>query len=222
MRIFRTKKQIEREQRKNRRKAFRQAQNSIDNVKEHINRLSKECDENWQKAREAVKSGQTAARNRYLTSYRAGQVMATKLEQKRWVFEQYVTKMEVADSDKEFSGALASLNKVIKIDPDAVADVFDEAQDILGEQVDADRFWKELYSKEMEGARGSLEDYIPAMDDLRKQLEDEATAEVGGRNAGKEAMDASEKKDPASGEISGRIDKVRKDVSDLLDNENKS
>ena len=104
----------------------------------------------------------------------------TKLEQKRWVFEQYLTKMQVAQSDQEFADALAAINKVIKINPERVADVFESARDLLGEQVDTDRFWAKLYDKEMEGAAGALEDHIPSVDELSKQLEDEAAADVGG------------------------------------------
>ena len=54
----------------------------------------------------------------------------TKLEQKRWVFEQYLTKMQMAQSDQEFSEALQALNKVVKIDPDKVADVFEASKDL--------------------------------------------------------------------------------------------
>ena len=137
--------------------------------------MEKEAAKQWDQAREAMKSGQKAAAQRMLISYRASQVLMTKLAQKRWVFEQYLTKMQVAQSDQQFAEALDGLNKVIKIDPENVADVFEEAQDLLGEQVDADRFWSRLY-EEMDGATGALEDHIPSMDELSAQLESEATA----------------------------------------------
>ena len=145
--------------------------------------MTKESQKLWEDAREALKSGQKAAAQRALTSYRASQVLATKLEQKRWVFEQYLTKMQVAESDNQFASALGALNKVIKIDPERVADVFDSAQDILGEQVDSDRFWNKLYSKEMDGASGALEDYIPTLEDLGVQLEQEVAVEIGASDA---------------------------------------
>ena len=106
-----------------------------------------------------------------------------KLEQKRWVFEQYLTRMQVAQSDTQFAEALAGVNKIMRIDPERVADVFDAAQETLGEQVDADRFWDKLYNKEMEGVSGALEDHVPTLDDMTSQLESEVAAEVGGAAA---------------------------------------
>jgi hypothetical protein len=178
--LFKSSKQRKREERRERRRAFRDAENRIDDVKDRIKRMQREADKQWQEAREAMKAGQKATAQRLIKSYRGAQVLMTKLEQKRWVFEQYLSKMEAAGTDQEFAGAMAKLNKVIEINPEMVADVFDEASGILGEQVDADRFWERLYDREMDGATGQMEDHIPDMNDLEKQLEDEAAAEVGG------------------------------------------
>ena len=180
IRLFMSKASKARLDRKENRQAFRQAENAIDDVKDRGKTLEKEAKKHWDSAREALKSGEKAAAQRALTSYRAAQVLSMKMEQKRWVFEQYLTKMQVAQSDNQFADALGAINKVIKIDPERVADVFGEAQDVLGEQLDNDRFWDKLYGKEMEGATGSLEDYIPGMADLNTQLEQEVAAEVGG------------------------------------------
>jgi hypothetical protein len=188
--LFKSKKERERDERRDRRHAFRQAENAIDDVKDRVKGMDKEAQKHWVAAREALKSGQKAAAQRALTSYRAAQVLSTKLEQKRWVFEQYLTKMQAAQTDNQFANALGALNKVIKIDPERVEDVFDTAQDLLGEQVDGDRFWDKLYGKEMEGASGALEDHIPTMDDLGKQLEQEVAAEVGGAAAPADANQA--------------------------------
>lgn len=178
--LFKTKRERAREERREQRHAFRQAENAVDDVKDRIKSMQKDASKLWDQARDALKSGQKAAAQRCLTSYRANQVLTTKLEQKRWVFEQYLTKMQAAQSDQEFAKALASVNKVVKIDPEQVADVFETSQDILGEQVDSDRFWAKLYDKEMDGASGALEDHIPSLDELSRQLESEAAAEVGG------------------------------------------
>lgn len=204
--LFKTKKQRERDERKQRRRAFRDAENQIDDVKERIRTMERDAKKQWEQAREAIKAGQKAAAQRHLTSYRAAQALMTKLEQKRWVFEQYLTKMEVARSDQEFADALAAVNKVTQIDPERVADVFETSQDILGEQMDSDRFWSKLYEKEMSGAEGSLEDYIPSMDELEKQLESEASVEIGG-----EAVQR------AGGEIDERIKSGQERVKKLLE-----
>jgi len=182
-RLFRSKKDRMKDERRARRRAFRQAENAIEDVKDRIKQMDREAKQQWDQAREALKAGQKAAAQRQLTSYRAAQVLATKLEQKRWVFEQHLMKMEAAQTDSEFANALAAVNKVVQIDPDAVADVFDAAQDLLGEQVDADRFWSKLYEKEMDGASGALEDHIPSLEEMSSQLEQEAAVEIGGESA---------------------------------------
>ena len=178
--LFKSRKQREKDARREQRHAFRQAENAIEDVKDRIHRMEKDSGKIWDQAREAVKGGQKSAARRLLVGYRASQVLMTKLEQKRWVFEQYYTKLQAAHSDQQFSNALASINKVIDINPDKVADVFEEAQDLLGEQIDSDRFWEKLYEKETEGASGALEDRIPSLDELTSQLEQEATVEIGG------------------------------------------
>lgn len=170
-------------ERRERRHAFRDAENAKQDVIDRQKRLEKEAKESWEKAREALKNGEKAAANRALTAARAAQVLAMKLEQKRWVFEQYLTKMEVAQSDNQFAEALGAINKIIRIDPEHVEDVFGTAQDMLGEQVDADKFWNKMYEKEMEGANGALQDHIPSMEEMSATLEQQVAAEVGGAAA---------------------------------------
>lgn len=202
--FIKTKKEKERAVRKERRRAYRQAENAVQDVKDRIKRMEKDAGADWQKAREALKEGRQAAAQRALTSYRAAQVLTTKLEQKRWVFEQYLMKMETAGTDAEFATALAAVNKVTEINPERVEDVFDTAGELLGEQQDADRFWSALYDKEMEGASGNLEDRIPSMDELAKALEQEAAAEIGGAGA------------KTASEIEGRISGGRERVREML------
>lgn len=182
--LFKSSKEREKEARKERRRAFRQAEGAIDDLKDRIKQMDKSAAKTWEQAREAAKSGQKAAANRHLISYRASQVLMTKLEQKRWVSEQYIVKLEAANTDQQLSDAIAGITKVINIDPEKVADVFDTAQELLGEQVDSDRFWEKIYNKETEGVSGALEDHIPSLEEMAKQLEDEAAVEVGGKKSG--------------------------------------
>ena len=194
-------------ERRERRHAFRDAENAKQDVIDRQKRLEKEAKENWAKAREALKNGEKAASSRALTAARAAQVLAMKLEQKRWVFEQYLTKMEVAQSDNQFADALGQINKIIRIDPERVEDVFGTAQDMLGEQVDADRFWNKMYENEMGNASGALQDHIPTMEEMESQLEQEVAAEVGGGAAPVAAGAA----------LDARISEGQKRVKDILD-----
>jgi hypothetical protein len=202
-----SKRERQKRARRSRRRAFREAENRIEDVKERIRTMERDSTKEWDKARDALKGGQEAAAQRALKSYRAGQVLMTKLEQKRWVFEQYLTKMEMAQSDHEFAQTLEGVNKVVNIDPERVADVFEASQELLGEQIDADRFWERLYEKEMDGATGSLEDRIPSMEELSEQLRQEAAAEVGGGEA----------TERVSAELDSRIKSGQERVKKLLD-----
>jgi hypothetical protein len=185
--LFKSKKARERDDRKERRKAFRQAENALDDVKDRQRSLEKEADKQWVAAREATKAGEKEKVRRVLTGYRATQVMLTKVEQKRWVFEQYVNKMEMARNDTEFTEALSKVNAVTNVDPEKTADVFDASNELLGEQADSDRFWERLYEKESGGAASKMEDQLGSMDELTSQLEDEAAIEIGGGQAGAES-----------------------------------
>ena len=178
--LFKSKKDRERETRREERRAFRQAENAIEDVKDRVREMEKSAAKQWDQARDALKAGRKSTAQRLLISYRAQQVLMMKLEQKRWVFEQYFTKLQAAHSDQQFANALGAINKVVHIDPDKVADVFEEAKDLLGEQIETDRFWEKLYEKETEGAAASLEDRVPSVEELSAQLEQEAAAEVGG------------------------------------------
>ncbi len=196
-----------RKARRDRRHAFRDAEHAIDAVKGRQRELEKEAKKQWETAREAMKNGEKTAAQRALVSYRASQTLILKLEQKRWLFEQYYTKMQVAGSDAQFASALGALNKVVGIDAEKVMDVFDTANDLLGEQADSDRFWEKMYDKEAEGATTAAEDRIPTMEDLGAQLEQEVAAELGGAAAPA----------AAAGEIDSRIAAGQERVRSMLE-----
>lgn len=212
--LFKSKKERERDAAKKRRKAFREAENAVDVVKDRIGKLKKERDKSWAEARAYLKDGQKAAAQRQLQTCRASEMLMSKLEMKRWVFEQLLSKLELAKSDQDFSQALAAINAVVEIDPEQVADVMDEVQDKLGEQVDTDRIWEKVYGKEMEGVETQMTDVVPSMEDMEKQLEDEVAAELGGSRPIKEA-EAGE----TEPNVKEQIGEGRKRLKDLLEGE---
>ena len=175
--LFKSKQDRDREAKAKRRKAFREAEGSVDSVKDRIRKLKTERDKSWAEARAYLRDGQKAAANRSLQSVRASEVMMSKLETKRWVFEQLLTKLEMAKTDQEFTKALMAVNEVVKIDPEAVADVLGEIEDKLGDQVDTDKIWEGMHEKEMEGAATSKPDSIPSIDQMLKDLEDEVASD---------------------------------------------
>lgn len=176
--FFRGKKEKERAVRREKRHALRRAESTIDEVTERIKKMEKDADAEWAKAREAAKEGRQAAAQRALTSYRAAQVLITKLEQKKWVFKQVLMKLETAGTDAEFAKALGMVNKVTNINVDMVEDVFDEAGDLLAEAGDTDKFWAQMYGKEVEGSEDALKDHIPSMEDLENTLQEEVAGKI--------------------------------------------
>lgn len=178
--FFKSKREKEREERRERRHALRKAEGAVDEVVERVKRMEKEAEAEWERAKEAAKEGKQAAAQRSLTSYRAAQVLITKLEQKKWVFKQVLMKLETAGTDAEFAKALAAVNKVTDINVEMVEDVFDEAGDLLAEAGDTDKFWAQMYGKEVEGSSGALQDHVPSMEELEKSLQEEVVGKIAG------------------------------------------
>jgi len=208
--LFKSKHERGRIKEKRRRKAFRDAENAVDIVKERVAKLKHERDKSWTEARHYLKDGQKAASRRCLQACRASEMLVGKLEIKRWIFEQILSKLELSKSDQDFTNALEALNTVIEVNPEAIVDVLDNVQDKLGEQADSDKIWERMYSKELDSVNTIMTDYIPSLEEMEKQLQDEAVMEVG-----------SGEHEPAASntELKQRIGEGRKKLSELLEND---
>ena len=71
--FFRTSKEKERAERREKRHALRKAESAVDEVTERIRKMEKDAEAEWVRAREATKEGKQAAAQRALTSYRSAQ-----------------------------------------------------------------------------------------------------------------------------------------------------
>jgi hypothetical protein len=209
--LFKSGKDREREEKKKRRKAFREAERAVDVVKGRAAKLKRESGEKLQEARQYLRDANQAASNRSLQAHRACEVMVTKLEMKRWVFEQLLTNLELAKTDQDFTQALSAVNTVIEINPDAVEDVLGEVTDKLGDQVDTDKIWEKAYGKQMEGVEGDLLDTIPSIEEMQKQLEGDV---VGDMKATEQSQAASEGQ--GNGHLQEKIGDGQKRLKDLL------
>ena len=176
--LFKSRQERDRENVRIRRKAFREAENAADAVKDRVKKLKGERDKAWTSARAYLKDGQKGAAQRCVQTVRASEVMIAKLETKKWVFEQLLTKMDMAKTDQEFSGALSAISAVVKIDPEAVADVLGEVEDKLGDQVDTDKIWEKMHEKEMDGVGNQMADSVPSVDQMFHDLEGEVAAQI--------------------------------------------
>lgn len=171
--LIKSRKDRERDAAKVRRRAFREAENALDSVKDRTRKLQSERDKHWGQARDYLKAGQKGAAQRSLQSVRGSEILIHKVQQKQWVFEQLLTKMDLAKTDNEFAQSLKAITAVVQIDPEHVDDVMAEIEDKLGEQGATDKIWDRMNSKEMEGVEGALTDSVPTIDSLMADLEDE-------------------------------------------------
>ena len=208
--LFKSQKERDKELAKKRRKAFRDAENAVDAVKDRVDKLKAERDTAWAGARRYLKDAQKAAAQRNLQSVRASEMIIDQLEKKRWVFEQLLTKLELSKTDQEFTAALSAINTVMQIDPETVADVLDEVQDKLGEQVDIDKIWTKAYDKEMAKVENKMTDSIPSVEDMMQDLEDEVVADVRGGKV-------PEKESSGGSTFSEEIGEGRRKLNDLLE-----
>jgi translation elongation factor EF-1beta len=207
--LFKSQKEREREQQAKRRRAFREAERASDTVKDRITKLKKERDKAWTEARQYLKDGQKSAAQRCLQSCRASEVLMSKLEQKRWVFEQLLSKLEVAKSDQDLARALSAINTVVQIDPDAVADVLGAVEEKLGDQVDTDKIWEKVHEKEMEGAATHESETVPSLDQMMKDLQDEVAVEIEGEAPAK-ARQSTSKSAEEAGDTASLRQRARK------------
>lgn len=207
--LFKSTKQREREKERQRRQAFRRAEMALDDVKAKIKSLEREGKEAWGKARELMKTGQKAAAQRGLVKYRATQVMAVKLDQKRFAFEQSLMYLEMSKTDNSFAQALDLMATVTEINPEKVDDVLVTVDMKRAEQGEVDKLWQKEYQRFMEGAEGALEDFVPSLEELSTQLKDEAAQEIGTAEG-----------ESAKGELEENIEEGQERIRKLLEEEN--
>jgi len=177
--LFKTKRRRERERARRARRAFSEARSSVKSMKDRASSLKRDRDKAWEEAKEYLRNGQRSAAQRQLQSWRAAEVLGTKVEMKRWVSEQLLTKMEMAESDQDVAQAFTVLTRIMKIDPEQVDNVFQKVQDLMSDQLDADNVWEEAYRREMVDVENLLPEAIPSIDELEKQLSDEVAAAIG-------------------------------------------
>ena len=207
--LFKSAKQRQREKERQRRQAFRRAEMALDDVKTKIKSLEREGRDAWVQARELMKTGQKAAAQRAIVKYRGAQVMTVKLDQKRFAFEQSLMHLEMAKTDNSFAEALELMAVVTDINPEKVDDVLVSVDMKRSEQGEVDKLWQKEYQRFMEGAEGALEDFVPSLEELGKQLEDEAAQEVGDAEG-----------ESAKGELAENIEEGRERIRKLLEEEN--
>ncbi len=203
--FFKSKKQRERELNRERRRAQYQAEDAAKEVEQRIQQMDKAAQKDWDAAVKAKQTGDKRAVARALNSFRGRRVLITKLDQKRWVFEQYLQKILAMQVDDDFTSALEGLTAVVAINPEKVGDVFLAARDLLSQDKETARTWEREYWREMGEVENASEDAVPSMENLEKQLEAEAAGAV---------MASAGRSSDAEAQISAGLDRVKKILSE--------
>jgi len=214
--MFKSEKEVRREQEKARRRAFREADRSMGTVKDRIAKLKKERDGAWGDARKYLHDGQKGASQRCLQTVRANEMMIAKLEKKRWVFEQLVTKLELAKTDQDFAESLKAVQMVVNVDPDALDEVMADVGLKIEEQDDTDKIWDREHAREMEGVEGEMTDAVPSVEDMEKQLMDEVAADLESARPAKSAERAEGEPETS---VPEQIGEARKNLRKLMEEE---
>ncbi len=180
MKIFKSKKEIERQLERNRITAFRRAETAVDSIRSRISKLKKERDESWAAAREYSKIGQPGPARRSLDSFRAAELLIAQLEMRRWTFEKNTTLLEMAKIDNDLTQSLGAINSAVQINPETVSEVLAETDSKLSETSSTKNIWERAYNKHMEGLDETNE-IIPTVEQLEAQLSAEIAIDLGAR-----------------------------------------
>jgi hypothetical protein len=150
--LFKNKAQKEKEKNMERRKALRQAERAVDDIRYALKDQSRQYKKEQEIAIAAKRSGNKRGLQRSLQSIRMREIRQQKLEKKMWVQEQFLLDMQMAGNDKAFFEAVNGFQAAFDIDVDAVEDVMTGLQDKLkdsGLENLTDRLAR-AYEREME------------------------------------------------------------------------
>ncbi|MBR2425111.1 MAG: hypothetical protein IKB16_00055 [Lentisphaeria bacterium] len=208
--LFMSDREIRRMKERERARAFNTAENALESVQSKIRELKKARDKAWEEARNYLRDGQKVAAQQCLQTVQQNEINIGYLERKAWVFSQQITKMEMSDTDNDFSNALKVITATAEIDPDKIADTLEDTKEILDSQAAINKIWDKEYAKEMNGLENS--DAIPSMEEMMSNLEKEVIADVSG---GKISISSSDSNQNAS--IHEEIGAGRRKLKEMLE-----
>ena len=207
--LFKTKQEREKELRRRQRRAFTKAEDAIDTVNSSINEMTKDKIKAWEDAKKSAAAGQKAAAILSLQKFRAIEVLIYQLEKRKWVFQNYLTRLKMLDVNTAFSQALEALNQVIEVDVDAIADAVENIDEKLLDASEVDRMWEKNFEKNLNGMSVKETDIIPDVDALFNSLQGEVALDIGGG-----AKDVSTKAKATINEVQAKLDAVLNESSE--------
>lgn len=207
--LFKTKAEREKEIRRRQRRAFTKAEDAIDTVNASIAEMTNDKRKAWEEAKKAAAVGNKAAAMLSLQKYRASEVMIYQLEKRKWVFQNYITRLKMLDVNNVFASAMNALTDVINVDVDAVIESVEGIDDKLADGKELDKIWESQFSKEMNGVSVKDTDIIPDVDTLLNSLQSEVALDIG---VSPLTTSTSKTKEEGISEVKGKMDELLKET----------
>ena len=206
--LFKTKQEREKEVRRRQRRAFTKAEDAVDTVNSAINELTKDKLKAWENAKKSAAIGQKAAAMLSLQKYRALEVQIYQLEKRKWVFQNYLTRLKMLDVNNVFAEAMEAINQVVTVDVDAIADAMENIDDKLLDASEVDRMWEKNFEKNLNGMSVKETDIIPDVDSLFNSLQGEVALDIGG------AKDVTTKTKASINDVQAKMDAILNESSE--------
>ena len=210
--FFKSSKELEREKRRRQRASERRAERGIRHLASLAKGMERERAALWQKARELLQAGQKEEAARLLRQYKLLGVQLERMEQQKMLSQNKLNRVEAAGEIGGITAAIADVAEGAGVDPDEIADNFDRIADVEEDADEVDSVVQDEIRKDLEKAAEQTEgkEDLPDDDELMRELENEAAAEILGPKVAEDGVQAQD------GINEGR-DKLRK----LLDEEGK-
>lgn len=178
--FFTSKEDIKRESSRRQRRAINKAEDAIDTVNSSISDLKKEELKSWEAAKKAAAAGRKADAMLALQKFRGLEVQIYQLEKRKWVFENYLTRLKMTTINDVFREAMEALNDAVQVDVDMVTDSIDDINDKLTDVTALDKAWEKNFEKNMNGLSSKETDIIPDIESLFNSLQGEVAMDIGG------------------------------------------
>ena len=124
--LFKSDKERKREAARRLRRAFTKAEDAVDTVNSAIRELNQSKLKAWEAAKNAAAAGRKAEALLALQKYRGFEVQVYQLEKRKWVFENYIIRLKMADVNNVFAESMRALNDAVQVDVDLVVDSMEE------------------------------------------------------------------------------------------------
>lgn len=178
--FFMTDKERQREAQKRMRRAFSKAEKAVETVNSAITELNQNKIKAWENAKKAAAAGRKAEAMLNLQKYRGFEVLVYQYEKRKWVFENYITRLKMADTNNVFADAMKALNDAVQVDVDLVMDSMDNINDKLDDVASIDDEWTRNFNKNMNSFSVQETDIIPDVESLFNSIQGEVAIDIGG------------------------------------------